>query len=52
MAGMESHDRLDSAMFWTGAMIALTPVVVALVVVGFVLYDRRRRKTGEKSDGA
>jgi hypothetical protein len=48
---MESHQRLDRTMFWTGAMIALTPLILALAVVVFVLYDRRRRRAGGKDGG-
>lgn len=43
MGGMAGHDRLDRAMFWTGALIALTPVVVVLAGLGVVLYHRRKR---------
>ena len=35
-------------MFWTGAMIALMPVALALVVLWVVL--RNRRKTRDGSD--
>lgn len=34
-------------MFWTGALIALTPVVIGLVVLGVVVYQRRKSAAGE-----
>jgi heme/copper-type cytochrome/quinol oxidase subunit 2 len=42
---MAGHDQLDSTMFWTGALIALTPVVIGLVVLGVVFYHRRKRSS-------
>jgi hypothetical protein len=54
MQGMAAHDRLDRTMFWTGALFALTPVVVVLTVLGVVLYQRRRRagqaRKGEQAE--
>lgn len=44
-----SHGRLERTMFWTGAMIALMPVVLGLIVLGVVLHNRRRR--GESDSG-
>jgi len=33
-------------MFWTGAMIALMPVVLGLIVLWVVLRNRRKARDG------
>jgi membrane protein implicated in regulation of membrane protease activity len=50
MAGMEAHQRLDRTMFWTGALLVFTPLVLALAVAGWVLYHRRKRRAEGESD--
>ncbi len=30
-------------MFWTGALIALMPLALGLIVVGVVLHNKRRQ---------
>ena len=39
-----SHGPLAKTMFWTGALIALMPVALGLIVLGVVLYSRRQRR--------
>jgi hypothetical protein len=41
-----AHDALQRTMFWTGAMIALMPVALGLVVLFVVLRSRRKDRTG------
>ena len=49
---MGAHDRLDSSMFWTGALLAFMPVVIGLVVVGIIIYHRRKPSAAaRRSDG-
>lgn len=48
---MGAHDRLDTSMFWTGALLAFTPVIIGLVVLGYILYQRRRIAAERGSDG-
>lgn len=46
-----AHGRLMRTMFWTGALLALMPVALGLIVVGVVLHTRRRRRReGEPGD--
>jgi len=33
-------------MFWTGAMIALMPVALGLIVLWVVLHNRRKTRNG------
>lgn len=47
---MAAHDRLDATMFWTGALLAFTPVIIGLIVVGVIVYHRRKR-AGQARDG-
>ena len=42
------NGALERTMFWTGAMIALMPVALGLIVLWVVL--RNRRKTRDESD--
>jgi hypothetical protein len=42
--GMPGHRKLDRTMFWTGALMAFTPVVIGLGVAGVVLYHRKMRR--------
>ncbi len=46
--GPMGHDRLESAMFWVGAMLAFMPVLVLVGVFGFVWWHRRRRPDGNE----
>ncbi|HXY18650.1 MAG TPA: hypothetical protein VEH83_01495 [Gemmatimonadales bacterium] len=46
-----SHGRLMKTMFWTGALLALMPVALGLIVVGVVLHQRRERRRRGGSDG-
>jgi hypothetical protein len=39
-----SHGPLAKTMFWTGALIALMPVALGLIVLGVVLHSRRQRR--------
>ena len=46
-----SHGRLMTTMFWTGALIALMPVAIGLIVLGVVLHHRRQaRRQGEPGE--
>ncbi len=47
-----AHARLDRTMFWTGALFALTPVVLALTVFGVVWWHRRRDRAAQGEAGA
>jgi hypothetical protein len=38
----ENH-RLHSSMAWSGILIGFMPYVLALIVAGVVLYNRRKR---------
>jgi hypothetical protein len=40
--GPMGHDKLESAMFWVGAMLAFTPVLVGLGVFGLIWWHRRK----------
>jgi hypothetical protein len=40
--GPMGHDRLESAMFWVGAMLAFTPVLVGLGVFGVIWWHRKK----------
>lgn len=48
---MGAHDRLDTSMFWTGALLAFTPVIIGLVILGIIVYQRRKVAAGRGSDG-
>jgi len=39
-----SHGPLAKTMFWTGALIALMPVALGLIVLGVVLHNQRQRR--------
>jgi hypothetical protein len=39
---MTHHDALDAAMFWTGALLALAPLIFAGIVIGVWWWQRRR----------
>ncbi|MDP3775811.1 MAG: hypothetical protein AABZ35_02630 [Gemmatimonadota bacterium] len=47
---MAGHDRLDSTMFWTGALLAFTPVVIGLVALGVILHHRKKKIAGSGRD--
>lgn len=48
---MTHDDALSLSMFWTGAMMVFTPLIVAAVVVAFVwrqrVRDARARREGQ-----
>jgi len=41
-----THGALASTMFWTGALIALMPVAMGLIVLWVVLRQRRKNRDG------
>ncbi len=49
-----SHDPLEAAMFWVGALLAFMPVLVLLGVFLYVWWQRRRagRKDSTGADAA
>ena len=50
--GGMGHDRLETSMFWVGAMLAFMPVLVLLGVFGFVWWGRRTKRGHERDDPA
>ncbi len=42
MGGMNTH--LEHTMLWTGALMALPPIILAAVILGVALHYRRRGK--------
>jgi len=40
--GGMGHDKLESALFWVGAMLAFTPVLVGLGVAAVIWWHRRK----------
>ena len=40
------NGALERTMFWTGAMIALMPVALGLIVLWVVLRSRRKPRDG------
>jgi len=44
-----AHGPLAKTMFWTGALIALMPVALGLIVLGVVLHNRRQRRSLQDS---
>jgi hypothetical protein len=40
------NGALERTMFWTGAMIALMPVALGLIVLWVVLRNRRKTRNG------
>ena len=45
-----SHGPLAKTMFWTGALLALMPVALGLIVVGIVVHNRRQRRRRREAD--
>jgi len=45
-----SHGPLAKTMFWTGALLALMPVALGLIVVGIVVHNRRQRRRQREAD--
>lgn len=45
-----SHGPLAKTMFWTGALLALTPMALGLIVLGVVLHARRQRRQAQETD--
>lgn len=41
-----NHDALEAGMFWAGALMALTPLVFAAVVIG--VWWVQRKKQGKR----
>jgi hypothetical protein len=48
---MNHHDALDFGMFWTGALMAFTPVVLAGIVVLFWWRWRKRERAAGDAAG-
>ncbi len=46
------HSALERTMFWTGALIALMPVAIGLVVLFVVLRNRRKAQGGSDQPGS
>ena len=44
---MAAHDRLDTAMFWVGALFAFTPVLIGIAVGAVIWWHRRKQRGGE-----
>lgn len=44
------NHRLHSSMWWSGLLIGLMPYALGLLVLGVVLYQRRRRRTPKGPD--
>jgi hypothetical protein len=44
-----NHDALEAGMFWAGALMALTPLVFAAVVIGVWWFQRRKGGQGGQS---
>lgn len=44
------HGALERTMFWTGAMIALMPVALGLIVLWVVLRNRRKSRGDGRRD--
>jgi len=44
-----THGPLAKTMFWTGALIALMPVALGLIVLGVVLHAKRRARRPDDS---
>ncbi len=44
------NGALERTMFWTGAMIALMPVALGLIVLWVVLRQRRKTRDGSPHD--
>ena len=44
---MSHHDALDAAMFWTGALLALAPLIFAAIVIGVWWWQKKRAPVGE-----
>ncbi len=38
------HGKLESTMFWVGAAMAFVPFAAALGLIGFLYWNRRRRR--------
>jgi hypothetical protein len=42
-----NHDALEAGMFWAGALMALTPLVFAAVVIGVWWFQRKKQRKHE-----
>lgn len=49
---MLQHDSLDQTMFWTGAMFAFTPMILAGIVLAVWWRARKRQQAESKTSGA
>jgi hypothetical protein len=49
-----NDDLLSVSMFWAGALMVFTPIILAAVVVGIWWHQRRRAATerGERREDA
>jgi hypothetical protein len=45
-----NHDALEAGMFWAGALMALTPLVFAAVVIGVWWFQRRRARKSVRNE--
>jgi len=43
------HDSLDQTMFWTGALFAFTPVILAGIVLAVWWRGRKRQIADEQA---
>lgn len=50
--GPMGHDKLESAMFWVGAMFAFMPILVGLGIFGVVWWHRRKAAAAGAANGA
>ena len=48
---MNHHDALDFGMFWTGAMFAFTPIIIASIVLVVWRRGRRRQRQADQAAG-
>jgi hypothetical protein len=44
------HSALERTMFWTGALIALMPIALGLIVLWVVLRNRRKARDDASRD--
>jgi hypothetical protein len=47
---MTHHEALDFGMFWTGAMFAFTPIIIATIVFTVWWVNRKRRQRPTDTD--
>ena len=47
-APLPSHNKLESSMFWVGALMAFLPIVIVVALVGFSRWNQRRTGSPEQ----